>query len=173
MAGPDTRIDLCYEYLHDRRTTDRGVPSDARGGAGTIDNPVEPLEGFDKTFFGDPDKSFAKADVHSPRLRSSISFTEGLTLRNRTLFGDYDKFYQNIYPNGAASTTAAGTVTLGAYNDTHRPPEPVQPDRPYLGKPLRRASTRPCCSALSSASRSRATAGRTASSLRRGRRAAR
>ena len=46
--GRDTRIDLGYEYFHDRRTTDRGVPSIAG----------EPLEGFDRTFFGDPDKSY-------------------------------------------------------------------------------------------------------------------
>src|SRR5690348_8715915 len=27
-TGPDTRIDLSYEYFHDRRTADRGVPAD-------------------------------------------------------------------------------------------------------------------------------------------------
>ena len=27
LAGPNTRIDLGYEYFHDRRTTDRGVPA--------------------------------------------------------------------------------------------------------------------------------------------------
>ena len=53
-VGSDTRIDLSYEYFHDRRTADRGVPADGN----------EPLKGFDSIFFGDPDKSFAKADVH-------------------------------------------------------------------------------------------------------------
>jgi catecholate siderophore receptor len=115
QAGPDTRIDLSYEYLHDRRTTDRGVPSDARGGAATIDNPVEPLDGFDKTFFGDPDNSYAKADVHLASFAVEHQFGEGLTLRNRTLYGDYDKAYQNIFPNGAASV--ANTVALSAYRD--------------------------------------------------------
>ena len=115
QAGPDTRIDLSYEYLHDRRTTDRGVPSDARGGAGTLANPIEPLDGFDKTFFGDPDDSFAKADVHIAQLAVEHRFAEGLTLRNRTLFGDYDKAYQNIFPNSAAN--GGGTVTLSAYRD--------------------------------------------------------
>ncbi len=116
QAGPDTRIDLSYEYLHDRRTTDRGVPADARGGAGTIDNPIEPLDGFDKTFFGDPDKSYAKANVHVATFGIEHRFAEGLTLRNRTLFGDYDKFYQNTFPNSAAN--GGGTVTLSAYNDS-------------------------------------------------------
>jgi catecholate siderophore receptor len=121
MAGPDTRIDLSYEYLHDRRTTDRGVPSDARGGAGTIDNPIEPLEGFDKIFFGDPDKSYAKADVHIASFAVEHQFSEGLTLRNRTLYGNYDKFYQNVFPNGAvlpASLTQPERVALSAYNDS-------------------------------------------------------
>ena len=113
--APDTRIDLSYEYFHDRRTTDRGVPSDARGGAGTIDNPIEPLDGFDKIFFGDPDDSFAKADVHIATLAIEHQFSEGLTLRNRTLYGDYDKFYQNIFRT-ARPTAAAQPVTLGAYN---------------------------------------------------------
>ena len=45
----------------------------------------EPLDGFDSIFFGDPDKSFAKADAHIGSSRSSMSFGEGLTLRNRTL----------------------------------------------------------------------------------------
>jgi catecholate siderophore receptor len=121
MAGPDTRIDLSYEYLHDRRTTDRGVPSDARGGPGTIDNPLEPLDGFDKVFFGDPDDSYAKADVHLFSFAVEHSFNEGLTLRNRTQYGDYDKFYQNIYPNSAALPANPPAfleegVNLGAYN---------------------------------------------------------
>jgi catecholate siderophore receptor len=106
MAGPDTRIDLSYEYLHDRRTTDRGVPS--QNG--------EPLEGRDNTFFGDPDDSYAKADVNIATFAVEHRFAEGLTLRNRTLYGDYDKFYQNIFPNSAVSGT--DTVNLSAYNDT-------------------------------------------------------
>ena len=104
-AGPDTRVDISYEYFHDRRTADRGVPS--QNG--------QPLEGFDRTFFGDPDSSFAKADVHIGSVALEHRFSDALTLRNRTLYGDYDKFYQNIYPN---STANSGSVTLSAYNDT-------------------------------------------------------
>jgi catecholate siderophore receptor len=113
LAGPDTRIDLAYEYFHDRRTTDRGVPSLSDGDASSVD---EPIEGFDRTFFGDPDQSYAKADVNLATLAVEHRFAEGLTLRNRTMFGDYDKFYQNIFPNSTAN--GGGTVTLSAYNDT-------------------------------------------------------
>ncbi|WP_431854011.1 TonB-dependent receptor [Allosphingosinicella sp.] len=101
----DTRLDLAYEYFHDRRTTDRGVPAFGDG----------PLEGHDEIFFGDPDQSFADVDVHHGGLAVEHDFGGGLTLRNRTQFSDYDKFYQNIYP--ADLNEAAGTVSLSAYND--------------------------------------------------------
>jgi catecholate siderophore receptor len=115
QAGSATRIDLGYEYFHDRRTTDRGVPSFLG----------KPVEGFDRTFFGDPDKSFAKADVNIASFGVEHRFAEGLTLRNRTLYADYDKFYQNIYPNGPVTDRDGSgpqglTVRLSAYNDTTR-----------------------------------------------------
>jgi catecholate siderophore receptor len=102
----DTRIDLSYEYFHDRRTADRGVPAFLG----------RPLRGFDRTFFGDPDVSFAKVDAHIISLAIEHRFSETVTLRNRTSYGDYDKFYQNVFPG---AINAAGTgVALSAYNDT-------------------------------------------------------
>ena len=103
LVGPGTRIDVGYEYFHDRRTTDRGLPSIAG----------KPLAGFDKTFFGDPDDSYAKADVNIGRFGFDHEFTPGVTLRNKTLYGHYNKFYQNIFPN---SGVTSGEVVLGAYN---------------------------------------------------------
>ncbi|GAA4713489.1 TonB-dependent siderophore receptor [Sphingomonas lutea] len=103
QVGPATRIDIGYEYFHDRRTTDRGLPSLAG----------EPLEGRDKSFFGDPDDSFAKADVNIAHFRAEHEFRRGVMLRNITHYGHYDKFYQNIYPNSAVTN---GEVVLGAYN---------------------------------------------------------
>jgi catecholate siderophore receptor len=107
-AGPDTRVDLAYEYFHDDRTADRGLPS--AGG--------RPLEDSDKVFFGDPEDSFADVEVHLVTFGVEHDFSDALTLRNRTLYGDYDKFYQNIFPSSAVS--AADTVQLSAYNDTTR-----------------------------------------------------
>ena len=103
--GPDTRIDLGYEYFHDRRTADRGVPA----------NGDEPIRGFRKTFFGDPDDSFARANVNLASFAVEHRFSDKLTLRNRTLFGDYNKFYQNIFP--ASFNASTGLVTLNAYNN--------------------------------------------------------
>ena len=105
LVGSDTRIDLSYEYFHDRRTADRGVPA----------NGDEPLRGHTRTFFGDPDDSYAKADVNLATIGIEHRFGEGLTLRNRTMFGDYEKFYQNIYPNSFNAST--GLVALAGYNN--------------------------------------------------------
>jgi len=104
-AGPDTRIDLSYEYFHDRRTADRGVP--ARGD--------EPVRGFTRTFFGDPRLSYSKADVNLATFAVEHDFGSGVTLKNRTMFGDYDKFYQNVFAN--SFNPASGIVTLAGYNN--------------------------------------------------------
>jgi catecholate siderophore receptor len=105
LAGPNTRIDLSYEYFHDRRTADRGVPA----------NGDEPVRGHTRDFFGDPDKSFARANVNLATLGIEHQFADGLTLRNRTMLGDYRKFYQNIYPNSFNPVT--GRVALAGYNN--------------------------------------------------------
>jgi catecholate siderophore receptor len=105
LVGSNTRIDLSYEYFHDRRTADRGVPADGD----------EPIRGFTRTFFGDPDKSFARVNANVASVAIEHDFGGGLTLRNRTMFGDYQKFYQNIYPSSFSAAT--GVVTLGAYNN--------------------------------------------------------
>ena len=105
VAGPDTRLDLSYEYFHDRRTTDRGIPSLSG----------RPVRGEDRTFFGDPDASFSDADVQIASFAAEHGFSDSLKLRNRTLLADYDKFYQNVFPSSAINP-ATDSLTLGAYN---------------------------------------------------------
>jgi catecholate siderophore receptor len=103
-------VDLSYEHFHDGRTADRGIPSFA--GA--------PSPAADSTFFGDPDQSYVRADVNLASGVASYAPREDLTIRNRTLFGDYDKFYQNIFAGGAAVAGPSGapaTVPLQAYNN--------------------------------------------------------
>jgi catecholate siderophore receptor len=101
----NTRIDVSYEHLHDRRTADRGVPADGD----------EPIRGFTRTFFGDPKISHAKADVDLATVTIAHDFGGGLKLRNRTLLGNYNKFYQNVY--GSGFNRATGLVTLAGYNN--------------------------------------------------------
>jgi catecholate siderophore receptor len=103
LAGPSTRIDLSYEHFHDRRTADRGIPADGN----------RPLKGYDDVFFGDPDLSYARADADIGTVAVQHDFGGGLTLRNRTLYGSYDKFYQNVFPRRLVGTQ----VELSGYNN--------------------------------------------------------
>jgi len=102
--GDRTRIKLGYEYLHDDRTADRGIPS-LNG---------RPLDTGVSTFFGNPDLSYAEADVHAFDALVEHEITDRVTIRNRSRFADYDKFYQNVFPG--AVNAAAGTVAISAYN---------------------------------------------------------
>ena len=102
--GENTRATLGYEYFRDARTTDRGVPS-FRG---------KPLAIGRAAFFGDPDQSRGFVRVQTYSAVINHAFANGVTLRNATRFGDYDKLYQNVYPD---AVNVAGThVALLAYN---------------------------------------------------------
>jgi catecholate siderophore receptor len=112
-----TAVKLSYEHLHDRRTTDRGIPSQIRPG-GLF--PRYPYETSPSTFFGNPNLNYALADVDIGNAVVEHDFENGLTVRNATQVANYDKFYQNIYPGGtdAGAVNVAGTSSnLAAYNN--------------------------------------------------------
>jgi catecholate siderophore receptor len=102
-----TKITLGYERFRDERTADRGITSFAGRPA---DVPLD-------TFYGNPDDSHVKAGVNI--LSGTIDHQAGkLNIRNRTQFGDYDRFYQNYVPG--AANAAQSLVTLTAYNNATR-----------------------------------------------------
>ncbi len=102
--GEDTSFTVTYEYAEDRRITDRGVPS--RGGL--------PLTGYDETFFGSVAANPSEVTAHLAHARLDHRFSDSLSANLTLHYGQYDKFYSNVYPNGAVS--GANTVTLAAYN---------------------------------------------------------
>lgn len=104
---------LSYEYVHDDRVTDRGIPSL------TCTAPCipEPLPGHRDTFFGVPGVNRTGIDAHIVKARLDGELAEGVKWSTTLLYGDYDKFYTNVYANGAA-TAVRGTVALAAYTDT-------------------------------------------------------
>ena len=104
--GSQTLLRVGYEYFHDERTADRGVPS---WGA-------RPVPTSASTFFGDPDGSTSRADVNAVSFSADHRLGRAIQLRNRTRVATYDKFYQNVFANGAVSTDGS-TVPLGAYNN--------------------------------------------------------
>ncbi|MEO8433974.1 MAG: TonB-dependent siderophore receptor, partial [Pyrinomonadaceae bacterium] len=102
--GPETRISLGYERFYDKRVADRGIPS-FRG---------RPADAAITTFFGNPDQSRVGVTVN---LSSATidHHVRGLGIRNRTLLGDYDRYYQNYVPG--AVTPDKTLVVLSAYNN--------------------------------------------------------
>jgi catecholate siderophore receptor len=108
-----TTVKLSYEHLHDRRTVDRGIPSQIRPGGAL---PLSPYSTSASTFFGNPNLNYALADVDIGTAVIEHDFENGLTVRNATQAANYNKFYQNIYPGGAVNV--AGTSSnLSAYNN--------------------------------------------------------
>jgi len=115
QLGSRTQLRASYEYFNDQRTVDRGIPSLA--GA--------PSPARRPTFFGNPDDSRARAAVHLGSI--TLEHQAGTwNLRNATLAGDYDKFYNNVFPGALNASTMQvslsgydnGTVRRNLFNQT-------------------------------------------------------
>ena len=104
VPGTNTRVTVSYEHFHDARVADRGIPS---FNGRPADVPIE-------TYFGNPDDSHVRANVDL--FSSLVTHQVGkFTIRNRSLFGNYDRGYQNYVPG--AVNAAKTVVTLTAYNN--------------------------------------------------------
>lgn len=108
-----TRIKVSYEYLHDDRTTDRGIPSQVRPGGAL---PQFAYRTDPSTFFGNPNLNYALTDVHIATGVIEHDFDNGLKVKNTSQYANYQKFYQNIFPGGAVNL-AGTSVNLSAYNN--------------------------------------------------------
>ena len=106
MANDDTTVVASYEYVNDDRLVDRGIPS--------LDG--APLEGYDDTYFGDPDFNNTTLEAHIARVRVDHALSQNWNLNGTVQFADYEKAYQNLYPVNFDAD--AGTVTLDGYRDT-------------------------------------------------------
>ena len=102
-VGDNTRIDLSYEYSHDRRTVDRGIPS--KNG--------RPLKGAQAKFFGDEDVNRLHFDAHVGDLTIAHRFSDALRWTGKLRVGTYDKFYGNAL--AATAVSATDTVGIEAY----------------------------------------------------------
>lgn len=102
-TGKATTVTLGYEYFKDERIADRGIAS--QNG--------KPFAISESTFFGDPAQSPTDTELNTTSLTVDHDFGAGLTLRNRTLYGSYDKFYQNVFASGVVA--ANGNVPFQAY----------------------------------------------------------
>jgi len=100
----NTRLTFGYEHLHDTRVADRGISS-FQGAPADVDI---------STFYGNPADSHVRAGVDLGT--ATVEHKAGrVTVRNRTMYGDYDRFYQNYVPGGV--TPDKTLVALTAYNN--------------------------------------------------------
>ena len=104
--GSGWRAGLSYEYVNDERVTDRGVPS-LNG---------RPIGGYRDQFFGVPGVNETKLEAHIVKGRIDGEIAPGLSVSTTLLYGEFDKVYANVYPNGPA-TSQTGGVPLAAYTD--------------------------------------------------------
>jgi catecholate siderophore receptor len=105
VLGPNTTLRAGYEHFYDDRVADRGISSF---------NGL-PVETDQSTFFGDPTRSDVNVTVNVFSALLEHRFGGGVLFRNRTSYGDYDKFYQNVFPG--AVNAAGTTVSISAYNN--------------------------------------------------------
>lgn len=101
-----TRIVLSAEYFTDHRTADRGIPS-FNG---------RPFSTDESTFFGNADLSDTEVEVQNYSALIEHEFDSGVTIRNRTRYADYDKYYQNVFAASPVSA-ATGNYTVDGYRD--------------------------------------------------------
>ena len=106
------KLGLSYEYVNDDRVTDRGVPSIATAAG----QPNRPITGYRDTFFGVPGVNRTGLEAHIVKARLDGELAENLNWSTTLLYGDYDKYYTNVFANGAA-TGQTGTVALSSYTD--------------------------------------------------------
>ena len=111
----DTKIKLSYEYYHDFRLADRGNPSQgicserARRDAVQSDRAVR-AQRRSRRFFGSPIYNYAKVDVQTGMAIIEHDFGNGLTVRNGTIYADYNRGYRNVYPGGTGARVNPGAV---------------------------------------------------------------
>jgi catecholate siderophore receptor len=110
--GGNWKLGLSYEYAHDDRAVDRGVPSIATAAG----QPNRPLSGYNSQFFGVPGVNRTTLEAHIAKMRLDGDLSRSLKFTGSILYGDYDKLYRNVYANAPASSQT-GTVLLDAYSD--------------------------------------------------------
>ncbi|ATC24377.1 MULTISPECIES: TonB-dependent siderophore receptor [Caulobacter] len=110
---PDTLVQLGYEHFEDDRIADRGVPARYLPAGAT--RPVTPLRTPRDVFFGDPAASPTWTNTDALTLFVAHQISERVSIRNRTRYADYDKFYQNVFTG--AVNAAETAVPISAYNN--------------------------------------------------------
>ncbi|WP_407526457.1 TonB-dependent receptor [Methylobacterium oryzisoli] len=112
LIDPVTTLKLSYEYFHDDRFPDRGIPSQF-GRAYNYRNNI-------RTFFGDPLVNFTKVDANIATATLDHLFDSGVQMHSQLRFADYDRYYINSLPAGPVNNAGTAVSISGYRNDTPR-----------------------------------------------------
>jgi catecholate siderophore receptor len=106
----NTKITIGAEYFKDQHIGDRGIPSIGTG----LNNRPYRLEDY-QTFYGNASLSPNETETKALNAMIEHAFNDNLSIRNRTRYASYDKYYQNVYADSAVSNNL---FAVGAYRDT-------------------------------------------------------
>ena len=106
----NTKITIGAEYFKDQHIGDRGIPSIGTG----LNNRPYRLEDY-QTFYGNASLSPNETETKALNAMIEHAFNDNLSIRNRTRYASYDKYYQNVYADSAVSKNL---FAVGAYRDT-------------------------------------------------------
>ena len=109
LLSENAVLDLSYEFLDTERFIDRGIPT-----SGTTN---EPVDAFKDIVFGDDQDNFSKLRAHVYKASLENNYSDVLKTRLNITYNDFDKLYQNVYPNAQAEATDL-TIPLAGYIDT-------------------------------------------------------
>ncbi len=108
------KLGLSYEYVKDDRVPDRGLPSVECAPAATCIR--EPLRGQRDTFLGVPGINRTRLEAHIGKVRLDGELASWLTWSTTALYGDYNKYYSNVFPSSVVRLSDR-TVELDGYRD--------------------------------------------------------
>lgn len=110
----NTKIVLSAEYFEDKRVADRGAPS-VNGANNSIIN-RKPFDiGDYSAFYGSAKLSPTETESSAFNALIEHEFSNGIAVKNRTRYANYDKFYQNVFADSAVNN--AGVFTVRGYAD--------------------------------------------------------
>lgn len=112
LLGPQTTLKVSYEYFHDERFPDRGIPSQGGRAYRYRDNL--------RTFFGNPTVNRTQVDANIATVQLDHLFESGVEMHSQVRFADYERFYNNTLPAGAVNAAGTAVSISGYRNETDR-----------------------------------------------------
>jgi catecholate siderophore receptor len=112
VIDPATTLKLSYEFFHDDRFPDRGIPSQFGRPYRYRDNT--------RTFFGNPTINRTAIDANIATVELDHLFASGVELHSQLRIANYDRYYINTLPGGPVNAAGTAVPITGYRNETDR-----------------------------------------------------